>query len=96
MQFIFKSSGECFGFITNGFLFSLGGEVLGWMENEFIWDAEGGFRGQIWKDRYIISDRSRTLQIPMPPRPAPKTPSLPNPPASIPSSTLPPRWADSF
>lgn len=95
-QYVFRSTGTYLGFISNGFLFSRDGEYLGWIDGPFAWDAAGKFRGQIWNNKYILTNRFRVQPIPRPPRSAPVTPALPDPPANITPIVPPTGWVDSF
>jgi len=77
-------------------LFSRDGEYLGWLEGKHVWDAAGRFRGQLWNDKYIISNRFGVNPVPRLPKPAPARPPLPNPQANIAPAVLPTGWIDSF
>lgn len=97
MQYIYKISGIYLGFIVNGTLYSRDGDYLGWIEGRFAWDTTGRFRGQIWNEKYIITNRFGVQPLPKTPRPEPEeAPTLPDPPPNIGPVTLPTGWADSF
>lgn len=94
MQFVFKSSGTYFGFISNGFLYSRDGEYLGWLEGLYVWDTTGRFRGQLWQSKYVIINRFAVTPVPRPPRTPPSTPPLPNPQPNIAAVALPTGWIE--
>lgn len=96
MSSIYKTSGTYLGFISNGYLFSRDGDYLGWIEGKYVWDESGVFRGQLWKDKYIIINQFSVRPVPKQPRTKPTSPALPNPPANIAPITLPTGWTDSF
>ena len=97
MNFIFKSTGQYFGFIVDDYLFSRDGEYLGWIEGKYAWDKSGLFRGIVTDDkRYIVRNIYTILPVPRAPRPHPSTPSLPTPQANIASIVLPVGYIDAF
>jgi hypothetical protein len=69
---------------------------LGWVEDNFVWDSRGRFRGRIWNDKYVISNKFAVAPIPRVPRPIPPVPTLPTPPANITPVLLPTGWDDAF
>ena len=45
--FIYKSTGQYFGFIRNTRIYSRDGLYLGFLSGNFIWDSKGQFRGTL-------------------------------------------------
>jgi hypothetical protein len=37
--YIYKSNGNYFGFIRNGYLYSRDGVCLAWVEDDYVWDV---------------------------------------------------------
>jgi hypothetical protein len=96
-RFIFKTPGTYLGFITqDNHLFSRDGDYLAWLEGNHVWDKSGRFRGQIWKEKYIISNRFAVAPVPRPPKNPPPRPALPDPPANLDPVVLPTGWIDAF
>ena len=99
MEFIYKTTGNYFGFIKEGLLYSRDGEYLGWVEDgKFVWDAKGNFRGFVFtpekrEEKFIIRDRFSLSPTTRTPKPAvgPITPPLATPttitPKIIPNNT---------
>lgn len=86
MLFIFKSSGQYLGFISNNNLFSRDGLYLGWVENNNVWGSDGQYRGQLVTingKTYILKNIYIIPPIPKPPRAIPSIPTLPPPQANI-------------
>lgn len=96
MKPLFKHNGIYMGFINNNCIFSRDGDYLGWVEQNFCWDSKGKFKGQIWKDKYVILNQFAVPAIPRAPRPAPPAPVLPPPPQNIAPVNLPVGFVDSF
>jgi hypothetical protein len=97
MRYVFKSTGTYLGFVTdNNVLYSRDGGYLGWLDGPHAWDASGKYRGQLWSEKYIITNRFGVQPLSRPPRPAPPFPALPVPVANIPPIGLPTGWGDAF
>ena len=88
-KFIYRSNGDYFGFILNGYLFDTDGEYLGWVEDDdSVWRKDGEYFGWLTGENYIlhnpkqIKPLARTPKIPpMPPdppmAPPPRMPRIP-------------------
>ena len=99
-EYIFKSSGQYFGFMDNGNIFSWDGQYLGWREGGYIWDVSGQFRGEVKKidgHCYILKNMYALPPLPKEPKlNALPVISIPAPQPSIPQITPEIGWVDGF
>jgi hypothetical protein len=98
--YIFRLSGQYFGFIDSGNVFSWNGRYLGWLESNYVWDASGQFRGElktISGHLYVVKNMYVLPPLPKAPKqnPLPVTPIMP-PQANVPPVTLELGWVDGF
>ncbi len=98
-EYIFRSNGTYFGFISNGNLFSRDGEYVGWIEGKFVWDSAGNFRGEITElnnTKYILRNIYLIPPIPKIPKVQSAAPIPPLPPTNVVPTTIPMGFKDAF
>ena len=99
-KYIFKSSGNYLGFITNNFIFSRDGVYLGWVdENKYVWDTSGRYKGglsTIGEYEYIVRHQYTMSPVPRAPKITPPTPAIPPPVPNIPPINLQIGFEDGF
>lgn len=99
-DFIFKISGQYFGFIDNGNIFTWNGRYVGWLDGGYAWDVSGQFRGEIKKmngHTYILRNKYALPPLPK----EPKSNPLPIVSVPVPQSPISPispeiGWVDGF
>jgi len=99
-KYIFKSSGQYFGFIDRGNIFSWNGQYLGWIEGGYVWDIAGQFRGEvkvISGHTYIVKNMYALPPLPKIPQQNPlPVISVPAPQSNIPAIALDIGCVDGF
>lgn len=98
-KFIYKSSGQYFGFLERDNVFSWDGKYLGWVDEDFVWDNLGQFRGElkkikgklyILKNMYALPPLPKTRKHPIP------SVEVPTPQAQIDPISIDIGWTDGF
>jgi hypothetical protein len=98
--YIFKLSGQYFGFINAENIFSWNGQYLGWIESNYAWDISGQFRGELQEiggHLYIVKNMYALPPLPKAPKlnPLPVI-SVPAPQANIGPTIFKIGWVDGF
>ena len=98
-KYIFKSTGQYLGFISNNYIFSRDGVYLGWVDDKLVWGKDGQFKGVVFELNdytYVVRNKFTVSPIPKSPRAIPSTPSAPQPAANVAPISLPLGYEDAF
>jgi hypothetical protein len=97
VTYIFRWSGQYFGFLDGGFLYDAAGNYIGWVAGDGnVFRADGSYLGELVEDEYVLRSPFATVPANRPPMSPPMTPTLPVPPTNRPPRAQRPGYADAL
>jgi hypothetical protein len=99
-MYIFKSSGQYFGFIHGDYIFDRDGKYIGWRNGINVWAPNGQYKGQLKEFApgkfHFIYYIFGVPPVQLIPRNMPITPTLPDPPSNESPIQLPVGYIDAL
>ncbi len=96
MVFIYRWTGEYFGFISEHNLFDANSNWIGWIKDRKVWQANGKFLGEIYENNYILRRKAEVPPVPRVPHPPPMLPIAPDPPVNRAARVRLAGWKDAL
>ena len=96
MEFIYRWTGEYFGFISEDNLFDANSNWIGWIKDKKVWQADGNFLGEIYENNYILRRKTEVFPVPMEPHSPPVPPVAPDPPVNRAARVRLAGWEDAL